>query len=150
VLVRFSRGAGLPSALPDVHGLAVRAPDAYGHGRHQDLLLSTTLPPPLLRRLPVPVRRPRFYGSLLAYDVAGAPRLLGAREHDDHIELLLASAHGEWQPVATLTVGDEVPAPRGRQLRFNVANSGGGITPTGFVQGLRMRAYPASRVGRDA
>src|SRR5207253_1513861 len=83
VLVRFSRGAGLPTPLPDVHGLAVRVLDAYGSGRHQDLLYSSTLSLPVVRWLPVPVRRPRFYGSLLPYDVGGAHRMLGASHGDD-------------------------------------------------------------------
>jgi hypothetical protein len=41
VLVRFSRGAGLPDALPDVLGIAIRIPDADGAGHPQDLMLST-------------------------------------------------------------------------------------------------------------
>src|SRR5207248_10922928 len=50
VLVRFSRGAGLPDVLPDVPGIAIRIPDADGAGHPQDLLLSTGGGSPLLRR----------------------------------------------------------------------------------------------------
>jgi hypothetical protein len=35
----LSRALGLPEWLPDPCGLAIRAPDAYGPGRHQDLLM---------------------------------------------------------------------------------------------------------------
>src|SRR4051794_35330687 len=51
VLVRFSRGAGLPAPLPDLLGLAVRIPDGP-----VDLLLTTTATVPLLRLLPIPRR----------------------------------------------------------------------------------------------
>ncbi len=53
-VVRFSRSAGLPPRLPDVYGLAVRLVDAHGPGASQDLLLDSTQPAPLLRRLPWP------------------------------------------------------------------------------------------------
>jgi hypothetical protein len=150
VLVRFSRGAGLPEPLPDVHGVALRVPDVYGPGRHQDLLFSSTLGLPLLRYLPAPVVHARLYGTLLPYCVGGARRMLGARHVGEELELLLASRNGPWRPVASLTIGDEVPAPLGRKVRFNVGNTGGGIEPVGFVHELRKRAYSAARVGPDA
>ena len=43
VLLRLSRSVGLPARLPDILGLAVRVLDAHGPGRHQDLLLDSTL-----------------------------------------------------------------------------------------------------------
>ena len=150
VLVRFSRGAGLPSPLPDVHGVAIRVPDVYGPGQHQDLLFSSTLGLPVLRWLPVPVVHARLYGTLLPYDVGGERRMLGVRHVGDELDLLIASRNGPWRPVASLTVGDEVPAPLGRKVRFNVGNTGGGIEPVGFVHELRRRAYAAARVGPDA
>jgi hypothetical protein len=150
VLVRCSRGAGLPPPLPDVHGVAIRVLDAYGPGRHQDLLYSSTFGLPVLRWLPVPVMHARMYGSLLPYDVGGELRMLGARHVGDELELLIATRNGPWQAVASVTVGGELPAPAGRKVRFNVANTGGGIEPRGFVHDLRRRAYPASRVGPDA
>src|SRR3954451_24472010 len=48
VLVRISRGAGLPAPLPDLLGLAVRIPDGP-----VDLLLSTTGTGPLVRLVPL-------------------------------------------------------------------------------------------------
>jgi hypothetical protein len=41
-VVRFSRGAGLPEPLPDALGVAVRLPDAYGPGRAQDFLVTSS------------------------------------------------------------------------------------------------------------
>jgi hypothetical protein len=119
VLLRVSRSAGLPLPLPDVLGLAVRVLDAHGPGEHQDLLLDSALPQPLLRRLPFPRRDHlgTLYCSLLPYDVAGTRQLLGARAlHGsatlDHLPdeldlaLLLATPHGGWRPWGT-------SAPRG-------------------------------------
>src|SRR5829696_3230604 len=44
VLVRLSRGIGLPQPWPDILGIAVRVVDAYGPAAHQDLLLVTAVP----------------------------------------------------------------------------------------------------------
>jgi len=35
-IVRFSRSVGLPRPLPDLLGMSIRVPDAYGEGLHQD------------------------------------------------------------------------------------------------------------------
>src|SRR5690349_21810855 len=51
VVVRLSRGTGLPPALPDLLGLAVRMPDGP-----VDLLLTSAATGPLLRLLPRPRR----------------------------------------------------------------------------------------------
>jgi hypothetical protein len=53
-LLRFSRAAGLPDPLPDALGVAVKLPDAYGPGADQDLLLTSSIDRPLLRRLLFP------------------------------------------------------------------------------------------------
>jgi hypothetical protein len=53
VVVRLSRGAGLPPPWPDLLGLAVRVPDPE---RPIDLLLSSTGRGPLLRWVPLPRR----------------------------------------------------------------------------------------------
>ena len=41
-IVRFSRGVGLPDAVPDILGIAVRLVDAAGPRVHQDLLMATS------------------------------------------------------------------------------------------------------------
>lgn len=164
VLVRLSRSVGLPDLLPDVLGLAVRVLDAHGPGRHQDLLLDSARPEPLLRRLPLPARDhlSTLYCSLLPYDVAGRRMLLGARgaagQHPATtkalpdalvLELLVATPHGSWHSWGTLRTTGELPAPRGRQLRFNPWTTGGGIRPAGPLQEWRRRAYDASHVAAD-
>jgi hypothetical protein len=163
-LVRVSRSAGLPLPLPDVLGLAVRVLDAHGPGEHQDLLLDSTLEPALLRRLPWPARdhlRP-LHCSLLPYDVAGRTLLLGARGVPGQpaamldalpdrieLELLLATPHGRWERWAVLRTDGVLPAPHGRQTRFNPWTTGGGIQPSGPWQEWRRRAYDASHVAVD-
>jgi hypothetical protein len=162
VLVRLSRSAGLPLPLPDVLGLAVRVLDAHGPGRHQDLLMDSARPEPLLRRLPW-VGRDHLrwlHSSLLPYDVAGTRLLLGARathgsatlaELPDalSLELLQATPHGPWHVWGLLRTDGALPAPQGRQVRFNPATTGGGIRPAGPWQEWRRRAYPASHVAPD-
>lgn len=146
--VRLSRAVGLPAPLPDGFGLAVRVLDAYGAGRHQDLLMTSSAAAPWLRRLPLPVFRPSFYGTLLPYDVQGTHLLLGARQVGDRLELLSATPDGPWQPWGELTLGE--PLDDGLEIPFNVWTTGGGLAPAGLLMRLRRDAYPASRQGIDA
>ena len=149
VLVRLSRSAGLPAPLPDIQGVAVRVLDAHGAGRHQDWLVDTALSAPILRRLPLPVRTPGLYSSLLSYELGGRRSLLGARwVGDEELALLVATPHGPWEEVGVVTVGDVVED--GRRVRFDPWTTGGGIRPVGLIQELRRGAYPASHVGPDA
>lgn len=53
-VLRLSRAAGLPEPLPDGLGVAVKLPDVYGPGADQDLLLTSSIDRPLLRRLLFP------------------------------------------------------------------------------------------------
>ena len=164
VLVRVSRSAGLPLPLPDVLGLAVRVLDAHGAGRHQDLLLDSTRPEPLLRRFPWIGRDHlgALHCSLLPYDVAGTRLLLGARALPGQgpaaldalpdelaYELLLATPHGPWRPWGTLRTDGVLAAPLGRQTRFNPWVTGGGIRPAGPWQQWRRRSYDLSHVASD-
>ena len=164
-VVRFSRSVGLPSRLPDVFGLAVRLVDAHGPGAHADLLLDSTRPAPLLRRLPWPGIDPTapLYSTLLPYDVAGQRVLLGARVRPTAapvrslrdlperlgLVLLLATPHGPWREVARVATTGELPAPHGRRTRFTPGMHGGGVRPAGPFQTWRERAYPASHVAPD-
>lgn len=164
VIVRFSRAAGLPEPLPDVLGLAVRIRDAHGPGADQDLLLDTTRPEPVLRRLPWPARDVLgwTYGSLLPYDVAGTALLLGARPLPGQVstglralpeqvglELLVATPHGPWRSWGVVRTTGVLPAPGGRQTRFNPWTTGGGIQPAGPFQQWRRGAYDAAHVAPD-
>src|SRR5689334_3293962 len=65
VVVRLSRGAGLPAPLPDLLGLAIRLP---GDGDPVDLLLTSTGRGALTRLVPVPRRdSATAYSSIMGY-----------------------------------------------------------------------------------
>src|SRR5205814_8265271 len=69
VVVRLSKGVGLPDPVPDVLGFAVRVVDVGGPEAHQDLLLSSTLASSSLPWLPVPTsaHAHAHYSSLPPY-----------------------------------------------------------------------------------
>jgi hypothetical protein len=166
-LVRFSRAIGLPERLPDVIGAAVRVLDVHGDGRHQDLLLDSTLSWPAVRRLPLPQHDAlgALFSSLTSYEIGGRHWLLGllpdpeapvtrrladlaGRGDGARLRLAVASAHGPWREVAVLELGGAVEA--GRAVRFSPDVTGGGLRPAGWLQDLRRSAYRASHVGPDA
>src|SRR5215210_8975420 len=94
-LLRFSRGLGLPRALPDALGVAVRLCDLHGEGRHQDLLMTTSARPPVLHHLLLPALRGPFgqpYSTILPYRVGDGIRLFGVLPlttpaHDAHTDV---------------------------------------------------------------
>lgn len=170
-IVRFSRGAGLPEAVPDILGLALRLVDLHGPGRHQDLLLVTSGSRPGLRHALVPARTfgHRRWSTLLPYDADGRRLVFGARPLSAPLEearrlddlrrivaagdpvrfaLEVAEPSGDWEEVAVITVGSERSDEENEGLRFNPANTGGGIEPSGFLQTIRRRAYLGSQEGR--
>lgn len=171
-IVRLSRGAGLPHRLPDVHGLTVRLVDAHGEGRHQDLLLASSLPGPLLHHLLM--LSPSFfalpYSSVLLYRLGAVTRVVEARavtepvdaddpfdqlldtaaQRDVRFELSLATPMGAPAPIGFVTLGDRVPEPQADRIRFNPWNTGGGIRPTGPFMGVRESAYRESQRGWSA
>lgn len=165
-MFRFSRGVGLPDAVPDFLGLAVRVVDAGGPGRHQDLLLDTGSSLPVLRRLPLP-RRDLLgvtYSSLLPFEVARRRLLIGAQPVGAvscrtlqalpaalpvRLRLLLARLPGGWQPLADLVATDVLPTPAGRQIRFSPQNCVSELAPVGRLNQWRRGAYSASHVGPD-
>jgi hypothetical protein len=173
-LVRFSRSLGLPRPLPDLLGMSLRVPDAYGTGRDQDFLMVTSIDAPVLHHLFVPARdvQQRPYSSSLPYRAGDGTFLVGALprpqsprlEGGDELERLAAAAAtgalvfdlavselwGRFRPVAELRVGDPLP-PETDALRFNPWNAGGGLEPTGMLNRLRDYAYPLSQHawGRD-
>ena len=169
--VRLSRGAGLPTALPDVLGLAIRIDDAYGAGRHQDFLLASSGAGPLLHHLLLPSRRGYLavpYSSVLPYRLGDSLRILGARPdvavpgvrsteelrraagRGLSFRLALAPSLGRWREVATLTVGKELAAAEVEQIRFNPFNIGGGFELAGPLMRIRGPAYRGSQRGRLA
>jgi hypothetical protein len=154
-LVRLSRGLGLRPPLPDVFGLALRLPDVYGPGRHQDFLLASSGEGAVGRRLLRPTfgARTGMYSSLLPYNVGGRRLLVGARpatQSADVFDLLIARPRGPWRLAARLTLGSRLEDAVARELRFDPWNSGGGLIPAGVVNRVRGAAYCGSRRGSVA
>jgi hypothetical protein len=166
--VRLSRAFGLPEWLPDPCGLAVRVPDAYGPGRHQDLLLVSAGWAPLLRHVPSPARdfADRPYSTLLPYRLDDELVVLGARlrrppnrrlkladlrrrrSGDLSFELHVASPGGEWRPLARLALGERLPEEETERLDFDPTNTGNGLELAGLVNRLRGPSYRGSQRGR--
>jgi hypothetical protein len=168
VTARFSRGAGLPAALPDVLGLAVRVPAEPGSA---DLLLSTTGLGPAGRF----VLQPRFtptgarfstlmpyrggQGPVLVAARARAPARLPARTEDLRdalagspwaLDLLVATPLGRWHRFAELELR---PAARGPldtpEIRFDpVLHVPPGAGTYRWAALLREPSYSRARRGR--
>ena len=163
-VVRLSRGLGYAPPRRDVHGLAIRLPDAGGPGRAQDLLLVTVTPKaggrfkivesagfgPLLATV-LAQRVGTTLTRLTAVPVGGvaddAAVLAGAT---DGLAFRLAG-HLDAQvsvPLAELRVGPSLEPATAEDLRFDPWNTGGGISPAGVLGGARRVVYPASQLGR--
>lgn len=153
-VVRLSRGAGLPTALPDVLGLAFRL---QGPDGPQDLLLDSCWGGPLGRHLIRPGRSASrgHYGSLLAYRANGRTVHLAAvgdapdrtTPHDGAVgrtfRLLVARPfERRWRHWANLLLLEPVERPA---LRFSPAHDGLGISLR--IDGTRFRvpSYRASQ-----
>jgi hypothetical protein len=165
VVVRLSRGAGLPARLPDLLGLAVRVP---GEDGPVDLLLSTTGSGPVTRFLPV-LRRDAaaVHSSIMGYrSDAGTVRLAAfpeaghlpaepgpaAREvaagDGPGFTLAFARGLGDWQPFGRLTL--TAPAsPLDPDVGFDaVQNPPPGLVPDGPLARFRAPAYARARAAR--
>ncbi|WP_165969376.1 DUF1990 family protein [Actinomadura sp. KC06] len=159
---RLSRAVGLPPALPDILGLALRwtQPD---NGDTAELLLATTGRGILGRRLLRPMRRwsPAFYGSLLAYRVGDRRVLLGAvaREtpraaadlralaHALHegpllFDLVVATEYGQWERFGELRLTGPPLSDEREPMRFNPAlHPISELHPAGLFQQVRGATY---------
>jgi hypothetical protein len=149
--VRISRGIGLPDALPDVQGLAIRI--ALG-GAEADLLLASTGTGRLTRYVLTPTRRAtgRSLTSLLPYRSPRGPLLLAAVPESEHaFELRWAGPVGPWHTFGRLELG----APFGDDLQVSfdpIVNVLPGLSHYSWVRLLREPAYwtARSRSGRTA
>jgi len=167
-LIRFSRSLGFPRPLPDLLGMSLRVLDAYGPGRHQDVLLVTSVDAAVLHHVFVPAGdvQQRPYSSSLPYRVGEEMFIVGALPRPDSprpgggdelerlaaaaatgalaFDLAVAPVWGRFRPVAELRVGRRLPAVTDA-LRFNPWNTGGGLEPVGVLNRLRDYAYPLSQ-----
>jgi hypothetical protein len=169
VLVRLSRALGLPEWLPDPCGLAIRAPDAHGPGRHQDFLLVSSALPPGGRHTILPSRgfADLPYSTVLPYRLRGktvlfAARALGPRpgpKLEDlsregpiafEFELKIAGVTGGWQSFGRLALERRLPPEQTERLGFDPTNAGGGLELVGLLNKARGSAYEASQEGRAA
>ena len=149
-VVRFSRGLGVPEALPDILGIALRT-RPLGEGG-QDLLMVTSGAAAVARHLLLPTRSWTAlpYSTLLAYRLDGRTVLFGARMDADRrrFTLLMAEPTGAWEDIGTVVVGDRLPEAASEALRFNPFHCGAGIEPTGPLNRLRRGAYAGSQEAR--
>jgi hypothetical protein len=145
VLVRVSRAVGLPDALPDIHGLAVRVPAADGTAA--DLLLASTGSGRVGRFVLSASRavEGRPLTTLLPYRTPTGPVILRARPTaSNEFELAVASPCGEWRPFGVLRVGPETQDQH--RVSFDpVLNTLPGLEPYDWVRRLREPAYRVAR-----
>ena len=149
VLVRFSRSIGLPRPLPDLLGMSIRVVDAYGEGQHQDLLLITSIDLPVLHHVFVPAGdvHQRPYTSSLPYRAGDETFLIGAVPEEGgelRFGVAVAPIACRFRTVARLEVGERLPDTLDA-LRFSPFNTGGGLEPSGLLNGMRALAYPMSQ-----
>ncbi|GAB2761149.1 phosphodiesterase [Streptomyces bullii] len=172
VTVRWSRALGLPGALPDGLGLALRVADADGPGTALDLLLTSSGAGRLGRHLPL-LRREALagpYSTLTSYRTGARERVLAAfpvrgthpavdvalpalrqalSRAPVRFDLCAAGAGEPWRSFATLTLGAAHAVPERSTLSYDpYAHSLPGLRPTGWLRRLRQAAYAGSRDGR--
>ena len=148
VAVRLSRAVGLPRALPDIHGLAMRVP--LGADRHADLLFATTGTGPWTRFLLLPgwkLHRPMT--TLLPYRTPAGPVLLAVRAvAEGRYEVAHARGRGAWRRFAELVLSETAgPDPT---ISFDpVRNPVPGLAAYDWVARLREPAYLTARRTRS-
>lgn len=164
-LVRLSRGAGLPRALPDVLGLAVKFPD-LGH----DLLLATSGNNAVSRHLLLPASSffSMTYSSVLPYELDDALIVFGARADrslrdidsgtPEDLGHLVASGELRFdltlcrlgarttETFASLVVDGHHEG----DIHFNPWNCRAPLRPAGPLNRLRLETYQASQEARPS
>jgi hypothetical protein len=153
VIVRVSRSLGLPSAVPDVIGLAVKFMTERGVA---DLELASSwlgLPSRFLLR---PSRSlDGAFGSLMPYRGEVGPVLVSARtsERDDEvwkIDLFHATPSSAWRRFAVVSLEPERLRDTST-LRFDpILNPLPGANTYDWTRRLRQRSYRVARQSRTA
>jgi hypothetical protein len=143
-LVRFSRGVGLPAALPDVRGLAIRVRPGETPA---DLLLASTGLGRVSRFLLAPTWRGTGHPvtTLLPYRSPRGALLLAARpESEQRLELMWAGPVGPWVPFGALELGESLGDDT--EVSFDpIVNVLPGLRQYDWVTRLREPAYRAAR-----
>ena len=166
-VARLSRSAGLPEWLADPCGLALRVPDAYGVGRHQDLLMVSSASAPVVRHAILPSKGflDRPYSTLLPYRFQGKLVLIGALPIGDRpgptlaelagredasieFDLRVATLGGPWRRFARLILRERVADIEVENLDLDPTNTGGGLELAGAINRLRGPSYRGSQAGR--
>jgi hypothetical protein len=150
VLVRVSRALGLPSGIPDIYGLALRAPAASGHG---DLLFASTGRGRVTRFILMFARSPaaRPMTTLLPYRTpTGAVLISAAFQGDNRVTLAWSLRTGPWHRFAELTLTEEPVVHGDVEISFDpIRNVLPGLENYSWVQLLREPSYATARRTRS-
>lgn len=151
VLVRLSRAVGLPSYLPDIHGLALRIPGTEGPA---DLLLASTGLGSLSRFVLTGSRSPqgRPMTTLLPYRTPRGPLLIAARHRSpSRMDLLVASPGGRWSRFGELALSAQAIEGDEADVDFDpVRHTLPGLGNYPWVERLREPSYITARRSRGA
>lgn len=147
-VVRVSRAIGLPAAMPDIAGLALRL--ELADGGVADLLFASTGSGAVSRFLLTP-RRPGRTGdltSLLPYRAPTGPVVFRVRPAGERTyEMAWAAPTGAWRSFALLTLGARRHDP---SYSFDpVVNTLPSLPQYRWVARLREPAYYAAREQSD-
>lgn len=163
VLVRESRGIGLPARLPDVHGLAIQVPLDDRDEGHADLLFSTNGWGPVTRFLVLPSAGmdTRPLTTLVPYRSPTGPLLIGARyaagqltgpAAQRRVELAVARPRSDWRVFAYLHLEPLDPARPDAddpEVEFDpVVHELPGLANYEWVRRLREPSYRIARLSR--
>ncbi|CAQ01241.1 hypothetical protein ACR8AL_05805 [Clavibacter sepedonicus] len=165
---RFSRGGGLPAALPDVLGLALRIPDSGG--TTVDVLLASTGLSPAGRFLLAPHRSVSgaCLSTLMPYRGSAGPVLLGVLVDADpplpagaddlgralatrpvRMRLVHATPRGLWHVAARIELAHDSAGPLDTATRADpVLAAPPGDTTYPWTRRLRSPGYRIARHGR--
>lgn len=150
VLVRQSRAVGLPSAIPDIFGLAIRVP--VEGARHGDLLFASTGLGRLTRFTLTPARSPytRPLTTLLPYRTRAGAVLLSAVFRDENtVALAWAVRSGLWHTFAELLLEADPVDEADEPVSFEpVRNTLPGLATYEWVRRLREPSYLTARRSR--
>lgn len=167
VVVRLSKGVGLPGEVPDVLGLAIRIVDLHGRGEHQDLLLASSGEGGVGRMVlrPTSDHGHATYSTLVPYETPVGRGVIWARaeladgaatphslteaaeraEAGELTYLVGVATEGRDRLLAEVRIDEPLDAAAGESLRFDPTNAGPSLRPTGALQALRERAYRLSQ-----